>query len=98
MNVYQFIEAEKQRSATDGTGGGNVARACGLLKLSRSAYYAHAAALAAGGTARQREDAELTVWITEIHADSGGSCRARVGVRRRARCPASASVSRSAAR
>jgi hypothetical protein len=73
VNVYPFIEAEKQRSASDDAGGGNVARACELLKVSRSAYYAHATALATGGTARQREDAELTAWITEIHVDSDGS-------------------------
>jgi hypothetical protein len=48
VNVYPFIEAEKQRSTTT-PGGGNVARACELLKVSRSAYYAHAVALAAGG-------------------------------------------------
>jgi transposase InsO family protein len=73
VNVYPFIEAEKQRSMTHEAGGGNVARACGLLKVSRSAYYAHAGALAAGGTARQRQDAELTARITEIHAESDGS-------------------------
>jgi transposase InsO family protein len=69
VNVYPFIEAEKQRSMTHEAGGGNVARACGLLKVSRSAYYAHAGALAA----RQRQDAELTARITEIHAESDGS-------------------------
>jgi len=73
VNVYPFIEAEKQRSMTHEGGGGNVARACGLLKVSRSAYYAHAIALAAGGTARQRQDAELTARITEIYAESDGS-------------------------
>ena len=72
MNVYPFIEAEKQASTTT-AGGGNVARACELLKVSRSAYYAHAATLAAGGTARQREDAELTARITAIHTESAGS-------------------------
>lgn len=73
MNVYPFIEAEKQRSVTNQVGGGNVARACELLKVSRSAYYAHTHVLAAGGSVRTREDAELTVWITEIHTESGGS-------------------------
>ena len=34
MNVYPFIEAEKARPD------GNVKRACELLKVSRSAYYA----------------------------------------------------------
>jgi len=32
VNVYPFIEAEKQRSTTHQAGGGNVARACELLK------------------------------------------------------------------
>ena len=36
MNVYPFIEAEKQ-------GRGNVCRACALLKVSRAAYYAWSA-------------------------------------------------------
>jgi putative transposase len=72
VNVYPFIEAEKQLG-TITAGGGNVARACELLKVSRSAYYAHASTVAAGGTARQREDAELTARITAIHAESDGS-------------------------
>jgi len=72
VNVYPFIEAEKQAS-TEQAGGGNVARACELLKVSRSAYYAHAAVVAAGGSARHREDAELTARITEIHSESAGS-------------------------
>jgi transposase InsO family protein len=72
VNIYPFIEAEKQRSTTT-AGGGNVARACELMKVSRSAYYAHAATAAAGGSTRQREDAELTARITEIHAESSGS-------------------------
>jgi hypothetical protein len=38
VNVYPFIEAEKQRSTTNQVGGGNVARAGELLKNSRSAY------------------------------------------------------------
>jgi hypothetical protein len=54
-NVYPFIEAEKQNSRVGRDG--NVARACELLKVSRSAYYAHPAAQAVGGTRRQREDA-----------------------------------------
>ena len=72
MNVYPFIEAEKQARTTT-AGGGNVARACELLKVSRSAYYAHAATTAAGGSARQRQDGELTARITAIHAESAGS-------------------------
>lgn len=71
MNVYPFIEAEKQNSGSQG-GSGNVSRACELLKVSRSAYYAHAAAQAAGGTARQREDARLMERIRHHHAVSCG--------------------------
>jgi transposase InsO family protein len=73
VNVYPFIEAEKQRSITNEAGGGNVARACELLKVSRSAYYAHAATAAAGGSVRHREDAELTERISVIHAKSHGT-------------------------
>jgi transposase InsO family protein len=75
VNVYPFIEAEKQNSRTGPDGQrvlGNVARACVLLKVSRSAYYAHAAAQAAGGTRRQREDAELVERIRHHHARSKG--------------------------
>ena len=43
MNVYPFIEAEKQ-------GSGNVKRACELLKVSRAAYYAARAASLRAGT------------------------------------------------
>ncbi|HTK65163.1 MAG TPA: IS3 family transposase [Pseudonocardia sp.] len=72
MNVYPFIEAEKQRSH-DQAGGGNVARACELLKVSRSAYYAHAATRAAGGTTRTREDAVLLERIEAVHDASKGT-------------------------
>ncbi|HEY3604800.1 MAG TPA: IS3 family transposase [Sporichthyaceae bacterium] len=71
MKLYPFIEAEKRGSST-GTGG-NVARACGLLKVSRSAYYAHAAMQAAGGSARTQHDAVLLERITEIHEVSNGT-------------------------
>jgi transposase InsO family protein len=72
VNVYPFIEAEKQRSH-DQAGGGNVARACELLKVSRSAYYAHAATRAAGGTTRTREDAVLLERIEAVHDASKGT-------------------------
>jgi transposase InsO family protein len=72
VNVYPFIEAEKQRSHT-GAGGGNVARACELLEVSRSAYYAHAATRAAGGGARARQDAVLFERIQAVHAASNGT-------------------------
>ncbi|WP_337820823.1 IS3 family transposase [Amycolatopsis sp. A1MSW2902] len=64
MNVYPFIEAE---NAADG---GNVKRACTLLKVSRAAYYAHRAA---GPSARARQDAELTEVIAAIHDESNGT-------------------------
>ncbi|TCC44059.1 IS3 family transposase [Kribbella pittospori] len=60
MNVYPFIEAEKQ-------GDHNVKRACELLEVSRSAYYAHRAS---GPSARAQRDAELTAKIIDIHDDS----------------------------
>ena len=71
MNVYPFIEAEKQYSV-DGQPGGNVARACELLKVSRSAYYARAAQQAVGGSARDRQDAVLAERIRHHHAASKG--------------------------
>ncbi|HEX8767698.1 MAG TPA: IS3 family transposase [Jatrophihabitans sp.] len=70
MNVYPFIEAEKRSGSAGGPG--NVARACELLKVSRSAYYAHAGARAAGGTRRQREDADLVERIHHHHTTSKG--------------------------
>jgi transposase InsO family protein len=69
--LYPFIEAEKQNSSA-GARSGNVARACALLKVSRSAYYAHAAVQAAGGTARQREDVRLLERIRHHYAVSAG--------------------------
>ena len=70
MNVYPFIEAEKQNS----TGGrsGNVSRACELLKVSRSAYYAHTATQAAGGCRRAQDDAVLAERIRHHHEASRG--------------------------
>lgn len=77
MKIYPFIEAEKQnshatielstRSGTVRLPAGNVARACVLLKVSRSAYYAAAATRAAGGCRREREDAELLERIRHHH-------------------------------
>ena len=72
MNVYPFIEAEK-RAATRTRRGGNVARACELLQVSRSAYYAHAAQRDAGPSPRQRSDAQLREVIVKIHTDSQGT-------------------------
>ena len=50
MNLYPFIEAERAQRH-------NVYRACVLLKVSRSAFYA---ARTAGPSQRERDDAELT--------------------------------------
>lgn len=69
--LYPFIEAEKQNGSSK-VGSGNVARACELLKVSRSAYYAHTAQVAAGGSARQQEDARLLERIRRHHEASSG--------------------------
>jgi transposase InsO family protein len=63
VNLYPFIEAEN-------AGSGNVKRACELLKVSRAAYYTHRAA---GPSARQRDDVELTEKIIEVHDTSKGT-------------------------
>lgn len=62
MTVYPFIEAEKVAER-------NVARACELLEVSRSAYYEHRIAVPSG---RAAADAELAAQILQIHADSRG--------------------------
>jgi putative transposase len=63
VNVYPFVEAEKvvQR---------NVAKACALLEVSRSAFYEwskHTPSL------REISDGELTEQIEPIHARSRGT-------------------------
>ncbi|PWI12129.1 hypothetical protein DIZ27_00440 [Streptomyces sp. NWU339] len=63
MTVHPFIEAEKQ-------GGHNVKRACELLKVSSTAFYARRTAVPSPRAAR---DAELTEKITEVHTRSRGS-------------------------
>jgi len=63
VNAYPFIEAEK-------VGGGNVAKACDLLEVSRSAFYdwhQHRP------VRRHLADEELAVRIVEIHDASGGT-------------------------
>ena len=62
MNVYPFIEAEKSQRR-------NVKRACELMKVSRSAYYA-----ARDGRPSQRaaRDAELSARVTVVHGESKG--------------------------
>jgi transposase InsO family protein len=66
VNVYPFIEAEQVQRRS-------VKRACELMKVSRSAYYAHLALAAAGGSARSRTDAVLLAEITKVHQASGGT-------------------------
>ena len=61
MKLYPFIEAEKVAVR-------NVARACVLLGVSRSAYYTHRA----GPSPRQVADTELAAEITEVHTQSKG--------------------------
>lgn len=63
MNVYPFIEAEKAQQ-------GNVARACQLLKVSRSAYYHRRSR---GPSMRSRQDVELSAAIVEVHEQSAGT-------------------------
>ncbi|XCM77593.1 IS3 family transposase (plasmid) [Kitasatospora sp. HUAS MG31] len=63
MTVHPFIEAEKQA-------GHSVKRACELLRVSRAAFYARRNDEPGPRAVR---DAELTVRIIEIHADSRGS-------------------------
>jgi len=62
VNVYPFIEAEKAQQH-------NVKRACQLLEVSRSAYYAHRA----GPSQRTVQDAGLTEQIITVHEESGGT-------------------------
>jgi transposase InsO family protein len=63
VKVHPFIEAEK-------AAGHNVAKACGLLEVSKSAYYERAK-----GIPSQREvtDAELLEQIIAIHTESRGT-------------------------
>ena len=63
MSVYPFIEAEK-------AGQGNVAAACRLLEVSRSAFYEHIKHIP---SAHDRQDRMLTDRIKAIHADSRGT-------------------------
>ena len=63
MKVHPFIETEK-------AAGHNVAKACGLLEVSKSAYYERR-----NGFPSRREvtDAELLEQITAIHTESKGT-------------------------
>lgn len=62
MTVYPFIEAEKVAAR-------NVRRACELLEVSRSAYYAQRDTTP---SEREREEAELTAAIVRLHEASDG--------------------------
>jgi transposase InsO family protein len=62
VNCYPFIEAEK-------SGQRNVKRACELLKVSRSAYYA---ARDGRPSPRAAQDAELAARVKKAHEDSKG--------------------------
>ncbi len=62
MRLYPFIEAEKSRQR-------NVKRACELLKVSRSAYYA---ARGDEPSDRARQDAELAARVKTVHEESKG--------------------------
>jgi putative transposase len=62
VSVYPFIEAEKAQQR-------NVKRACELLKVSRSAYYA---ARGDEPSQRAREDAELAGQVRAVHEESKG--------------------------
>jgi transposase InsO family protein len=62
VNCYPFIEAEKSQRR-------NVKRACELLKVSRSAYYA---ARGDEPSARARQDAELAAQVKTVHEGSKG--------------------------
>jgi transposase InsO family protein len=62
VNCYPFIEAEKSRRR-------NVKRACELLKVSRSAYYA---ARGDEPSERARDDTELAAQVRAVHGESKG--------------------------
>ena len=63
MKVHPFIEAEK-------AAGHNVAKACVLLEVSKSAYYERAKAIP---SQREVTDAELLEQIVAIHKESKGT-------------------------
>ena len=63
VNVHPFIEAEKQQ-------GHNVKRACELLKVSQTAFYARRSSVVGPRRAR---DLELTQEIGAVHAQSHGT-------------------------
>ena len=62
MRLYPFIEAEKAQRR-------NVKRACELLKVSRSAYYA---AREGSPSRHEAQDADLAAQVKAVHEDSKG--------------------------
>jgi transposase InsO family protein len=62
VSCYPFIEAERAQPR-------NVKRACELMKVSRSAYYA---ARGCRPSPRAAQDAELAARVTVVHAESKG--------------------------
>ena len=79
MSVFPFIEAEKVEQR-------NVAKACALLEVSRSAFYEWHRHIP---SARQVADDELAVRIEEIYDDSKGTYgwpRVHQALRRRGVC------------
>ena len=72
MSAYPFIEAEKVE-------GGNVAKACALMEVSRSAYYEWSKQRP---SRRQLADAELLIKIAEVFDASTGHLRLAQGARR----------------
>lgn len=63
MNVFRFIEAERAEQR-------NVAKCCGLLEVSRSAFYEYAKHRP---STRALADAELGIRIEAIHEASRGT-------------------------
>jgi len=63
VKVHPFIEAEE-------VAGHSVKRACGLLEVSKSAYYERKKAVP---SPRELTDRELTEKITAVHAESDGT-------------------------
>jgi transposase-like protein len=63
VNVYPFIEAEKEEQR-------NVKRACELLQVSRAAFYADRGK--EPSSSREQEDAELAEVIKQVHDESKG--------------------------
>ncbi|MFG2598071.1 hypothetical protein [Streptomyces sp. NPDC048462] len=83
MTVHPFIEAEKQA-------GHSVKRACELMKVSRTAFYARRSGPPGPRAVR---DAELTVQITEVTRNRVGPTGLRACMpRSTAKAPGAAAV------